>query len=198
MFGYGRDTRIVVARAMLVLGACFLSSCSLVRLTGDAVVLSGKVASTAVKTTGVVVSTAGKAGQAGVRLLAGDETVKLRREGNSFLVAARINRRSNAKLLLDTGATNVQISSALARRLGLKLSKANLVRCSLADGSVVLAREVILKEVRVGDVKVKNVRALVLDSQGEDDVAGLLGMSFLNHFVFKIDPQRNLLILRRK
>lgn len=175
-----------------------LSACAVVELAGDVVVLTGKVAVTAVKTTGAVVMTTGKLAGATVGYFAGKRKIKLEREGNTYYVNARLNGKKNARLILDTGATSVQISSKLAKKLKINLKKADTVQCTLADGSVVPARVVVLKEVKLDGVKVKDVSALVIENDSDQDGDGLLGMSFLNNFIFQIDPDKNLLILQHK
>ncbi|MBU0991251.1 MAG: retroviral-like aspartic protease family protein [Proteobacteria bacterium] len=176
----------------------FLCSCAVVELAGDAVVLTGKVAVAAVKTTGAVIMTTGKIAGATVGYFVGKRKVKLERVGNSYYVNARINGKKNARLILDTGATSVQISSRLAKKLKINLKKADTVQCTLADGSIVQARVIVLKEVKLDGVKVKDVTALVIENDSDQDGDGLLGMSFLNNFIFQIDPDKNLLILQHK
>lgn len=196
---------LLIALGSMVAGV----SCGLLDLTGDAVVLTGKVASTAVKTTAVVVTTSAKVaattvsstariGSATIARFKGKRFVDLEREGNSFYVHARINGRHKARLLLDTGASSVQITPSLARRAGVNVAKGDPVKCTLADGSTVAARAVTLKEVRLGTVRAKDVRALVLQNDASSDGDGLLGMSFLDNFIFQIDPQSNQLILGYK
>ncbi|MBT3374241.1 MAG: clan AA aspartic protease [Lentisphaerae bacterium] len=178
---------------------CLPSPGGLLRLAGEAVVLTGKVATTAVKTTGAVVMTTGKITGATVSYFAGERTVELEREGNSFYVNVKINRKRKVRLLLDTGATDVQISPALAHKLKLDLRTAERVRCTLADGSVTTARVVTLKEVRLSrSVKAQNVQALVLEADRNSGKGGLLGMSFLNHFIFQIDTEAGKLRLRHR
>ncbi len=96
---------------------------------------------------------------------------------------------------MDTGATNVQISGKLANDLKININQSNTVNCILADGSIVPAAAVVLKEVRIGGVKVKDVDAVVLLNDETTGSEGLLGMSFLNKFNFELDMDRNLLIL---
>jgi clan AA aspartic protease (TIGR02281 family) len=172
------------------------SSCTAIGLAGSAVVLTGKAAVTGVKVGTAVVGTTARATGATIRYFAGKHTVKLEREGNSLFANVRLNRRHKARLLLDTGASSLQISPRLARQLGLDLSKADLVSCTLANGTTTVARSVVLKEVTLGKAGVKKVSALVLDAGAGAD--GLLGMSFLNHFNFRIDTTRDLLVLECK
>lgn len=183
---------------LLVALTTTLNSCAVVEFAGDTVVFTGKVVVTVVKTTGIVVWTTASVAWAGVSYLTGKRTVDLERQGDSFFVEAKLNRKYKARLLLDTGASSVQISAALARRMGLDYNKGEPVRCTLADGSVKYAKSVVLKEVRVGGARAEKVRALVLEGSVGDDCDGLLGMSFLDHFVFQIDTKENELSLRRK
>jgi aspartyl protease family protein len=200
-----RKITTLIAQLPFLGATCLLTSCALIEFTGDAVELTGKVVRTAVRTTGTVVTTTGKilypvgkAGIAGVSYIAGKRLIQLDQYGNSYFLDVKLNRRHKAKLLLDTGATAVQISAALADRMGIDTAVSPLVPCTLADGSTTYARSITLKEVRLGGVRVKDVRALVLDNRDGSENDGLLGMSLLNRFNFKIDTERNLLILRSK
>lgn len=77
--------------------------------------------------------------------------------------------------LVDTGATDVAVSEALANRLGLEKSGGAFV--STANG-VVAVWQSVLTHVSLGVIRIENVRASVLpDMQPANQV--LLGMSFL-------------------
>ena len=173
-----------------------LTSCSVVRLTGDTVVVGGKVARETVKFSSLVVEKGAKLGGAGIRYFAGTRVVKLEREGDSYFVKVRINKKQNVRLLLDTGASNVQVSQKIALESGIDINQSQRVNCTLADGSIAPAAAIVLKEVRIGGVKVKDVDAVVLLFEEIAPNDGLLGMSFLNKFNFEIDTDRNLLFLR--
>ena len=174
----------------------FLTACRVMELAGDTAVLSGKIARETVKLSGEIVHTSGKLGGAGIRYFSGRRVVKLEKEGNSYFVNVRINRKHKARLLVDTGATNVQISMALTKKMGVDVSGKGTVRCTLADGSTVAAVPIVLDEVRIGRVDVDQVDALVLVHDYGTSGDGLLGMSFLNNFRFELDTDRNRLILR--
>ena len=178
-----------------------LCSCAVVEFTGKTVEMTGRVVRTGVKTTGTIVTTtgkiansSGKVGAAGIRYAIGKRVIPLDRIGNSFYTIVKLNGRYNARLLVDTGATNVQISDRLARTMGIDTRHSRQVRCTLADGSTTYAKAVTLKEVKLGGTKVKNVEALVIESDGD----GLLGMSYLNNFIFELDPENSVLVLRSK
>jgi clan AA aspartic protease (TIGR02281 family) len=186
-----------------VLTALLLPGCSVLRFTGETVALTGKVVTTTVKTTGTVVTTTGKvvgstarASVGTVRFFSGWRTVELERDGRSLYVRATVNRRHQARLLVDTGATSVQITPECARRVGIDLAKAAATRCTLADGSVADARSVTLNRVDLGSVEVNDVAAVVLLSDTTRDADGLLGMSFLQQFEFRFDVERNRLYLK--
>jgi aspartyl protease family protein len=93
-----------------------------------------------------------------------------------FLTAARINGRS-VDVMVDTGASIVAIDAETARRLGVSPSKRDFTTTiGTANGDVRVA-PVMLREVKVGNIAVRNVEAAVVPG----DVLGinLLGMSFL-------------------
>ena len=177
---------------------CLLSSCGVGKVATKSVVLTGKAVGVAAKTTGKVALKTGKVAGSGIRYATGRRVVPLEREGNSFYVNTRLNRRYKARLVLDTGASAVQISSRLARRMGIDPSKGRRVQCTLADGSVTSARSIVLKEVRAGKARAKKVRAIVLENDGVGHGDGLLGMTFLDNFVVKLDTDQNLMVLRAK
>ena len=183
---------------ILVLPVCLLSSCVATKVAGGALKATGKVAKVTAKAGWVAAKTTGKAGAAGVRYATGKRVVILDKRGNSYYVNARLNKRHNARLLLDTGASSLQVSTRLAQKMGLNTSRGKQIRATLADGSVVTGRRVILKEVKAGGAKAKNVEAVVLDVDAEKKSDGLLGMSFLGRYNFSIDTDKNLLVLRKK
>ncbi|CAN5194233.1 TIGR02281 family clan AA aspartic protease [soil metagenome] len=95
-----------------------------------------------------------------------------------YLSDAVINGRS-IRVVVDTGATSVALSSDTAKRLGLKIDPgAYALPVSTANG-VTMGARVILSEVRIGAITVSNVEALVMKGGALGDVS-LLGMSFLS------------------
>ncbi len=179
------------------------------RTTGKVVKTAGKVGWGATKVTAKVAKTTGKVAwktgkmtNKGMRTMIymarGKQIIPLEKQGNSLYAKIRLNRKTYAKFLVDTGASQMQISKSMAARLRIKLHKAEKIPVSLAGGHIVSARKVMLKEVRVGSVRVKNVAAIVLDQDNLDLEDGLLGMSFLNHFRFQIDTRRSELILEQR
>jgi clan AA aspartic protease (TIGR02281 family) len=186
-----------------ILGIIFLlTGCSVVKTTGNVIGVVGKTVYTTAKITGKVVGTtcvvAGKGVKTVVNMATGKHVVKLKKLGNSFAVAALLNRKINAELIVDTGATNTVISNALARKLGIRASNSQDIMCHLADGRAVAGKQVNIREIIVGGARVSNVDAVVLDTGDMGYDQGLLGMSFLNNFIFKIDTEKGILILEKR
>lgn len=93
-----------------------------------------------------------------------------------FIAKARLNGRP-ADVLVDTGATSVAINESMARRIGIKLGKADFkYKVNTANGQT-FAAVVTIDEIEIGRVRVENVQASVLKDDALDGI--LLGMSFL-------------------
>ncbi len=193
----------------VILGLIFLSGCTVVKASGAIVGAAGKVVYTTAKVTGKVVGATtkvvgktavvtGKGARTVVNMATGKHTVKLTRRGNSLATNVLLNRKVNTEFIVDTGATDTVISTNLAKKLGISLNKGQNVLCKVADGRAVSGKQVNIREVRVGGAKVYNVRAVVLDSGEMGNSPGLLGMSFLKNFVFKIDTEKELLVLQKR
>jgi len=187
---------------IVILGLISLSGCSVVKATGTAIGVAGKTVYTTAKFTGKVIgvtaNAAGKGVATTVNMATGKHTVKLIKRGSSFSVNVSLNRKINTELIVDTGATDTIISSSIARKMGVSFNQGQEVIYQVADGRKVSGRQVNIKEVRVGGAKVYNVQAVVLDSAETGNSPGLLGMSFLNNFIFRIDTEKGLLVLQKR
>lgn len=125
------------------------------------------------------------------------------KQSGHMTVEAVLNRKVKAKLVLDTGASIMVLTSKVAASLGLNPTKVgrsgNLMELLLADGRKVVSRRVILDSVNVQGSEVEQVEAAILPEQ-ENNVFpcdGLLGMSFLKNFSFKIDQKNDKLVLEK-
>lgn len=92
-----------------------------------------------------------------------------------FYTTGTINGAS-IRFVVDTGASMISLGASDAKRMGLDFAKGERGVTMTANGQSVVSK-VQLNSVRVGDVTLNNVDALIL--QTEMPVA-LLGMSFLN------------------
>lgn len=108
-----------------------------------------------------------------------------------FFSEGAINGRP-MRFLVDTGATAIALPAADARRLGLDYLKGQRSQTSTAGGMVQVYR-VRLDSVRLGDIELTGVDAVVIE-QGLD--TALLGMTFLNRVEMKREGQTMTLIRR--
>jgi aspartyl protease family protein len=97
--------------------------------------------------------------------------------GGHFMTAGQINGKA-VQFLVDTGATTVAMGVVDATRAGIDYKNGEPVRMSTANG-IVQAYRVKLNSVRIGDVEVYDVDAVVLP-QAMPFL--LLGNSFLSRF----------------
>ena len=109
-----------------------------------------------------------------------------------FVVDAQVNG-GHMRLLVDTGATMVRISTVDAQRLGIDYTKGEPGYSIVADGRRVPNYRLKLDSVSIGGLTLYNVDATV----GEGSVGfGLLGMSFLSRTEIRREGQ-NLTLTKR-
>ena len=98
------------------------------------------------------------------------------RQGH-FVTDATVEGRA-IRVVVDTGATSVALTADTAHRLGIHLTDADYTkRISTANG-VTAAAPVVLAEIRLGDISIRDVAAVVVPGDGLD--INLLGMTFLS------------------
>lgn len=111
--------------------------------------------------------------------------------GGHFVGEGAING-SPIRFLVDTGATTIALPASEARRLGLDYRKGPRGTASTAAG-VVPVYGVGLDTVRLGDIELRSVAAVVVE-QGLE--MPLLGMSFLNRLEMRREGSTMTLIRR--
>ncbi len=109
-----------------------------------------------------------------------------------FLAEASVNG-SAMRFMVDTGATMVSIPGNDARRLGIDFAKGQKGVAQTANGPAPAYR-IKLDSVKVGEIELLNVDAIVLDGGGLTQP--LLGMSFLNRVEMRRDGDRMTLVRR--
>lgn len=112
--------------------------------------------------------------------------VKATLVGGCFILEASIND-SPVRLIVDTGASTNVLSPEAAKRLRIRGGRATSVAgvgSQRAD-----ARLVKLKHIRVGEAVVANDFAFVMEIPGAFQCDGIIGYSFLRHFVCRFDYQ---------
>jgi len=117
--------------------------------------------------------------------------IRVARAGTNMLVNVRLNNSVTAPFLIDTGASDVTVPMAVARKLGLDLENARTQRYNTANG-VIESPVLMLRSVSLGTATVENVPASVSSSMS----VGLLGLSFFNHFTVSVDAANGIVTLR--
>ena len=112
--------------------------------------------------------------------------------GGHFWANGAINGLT-IRFLVDTGATSIALSSETAKRLGLNYTAGARVPVRTASAAIMGFR-IVLDSVRVGDITLTNVEALVLEGRYPEEA--LLGMSFLGRTQMKRDGDTLTLVRR--
>jgi aspartyl protease family protein len=112
-------------------------------------------------------------------------------DGGHFVTAGSINGKA-VQFMVDTGATAVAMGAAEAKRLGIDYTNGKPMRVGTANGAT-LGYLITLNAVRIGDVEVQNVDAIVAQ-QGMPFI--LLGNSFLTRFSMRRDSDQ--MVLERR
>ena len=123
----------------------------------------------------------------------GRPSVTLTADTRGHFVAMGSINGGSVRVLVDTGATFVFLPASEARRLGINYLQGRRGQMQTANG-LAAAYRVKLDTVRIGDIELNNVDAVV----GESEAMGvtLLGMSFLNRMEMKRDGQ-NMTLTKR-
>jgi aspartyl protease family protein len=103
----------------------------------------------------------------------GAEMVLQRSRDGHYYADGEINGQP-VKFLLDTGATQIALSSKLANALGLSLGRSVTLQTAAGPATGYPTR---LARVRLGTIEMQDLGAVV--SQGMSEDAVLLGMNFL-------------------
>jgi clan AA aspartic protease (TIGR02281 family) len=125
------------------------------------------------------------------------EEIKLSSTGGVYTVPVRLNDLLTVDFLIDTGAADVGLSDELAARLqstGVMTERdfRGSERYTLADGSFVTCRLLVLRAVRIGAREVPDVKA----SACPGNAPLLLGQSFLKKLgPWALDYGRNVLLV---
>jgi aspartyl protease family protein len=138
----------------------------------------------------VVIDIAGKkrplrVGQHAIGASTGDGSGKIVMTADAqghFVTSGSING-ATVRFLVDTGATMISLGASDARRMGLDFNRGLKGVSQTANGQAAVSK-IQLDTVRIGDVTLHNVDALI--HQSEMPIA-LLGMSFLNRMEMQRD-----------
>lgn len=130
--------------------------------------------------------------------------VPLDGDGAAWRVRATLDGTVSGLFLLDTGASLCVLTPAVARRLGLAPKGQDhqqdhqqghqMIQLQTANG-IVTAPLVQLRSIDVGGNRTRDVMAVVHPAV-PPPLDGVIGLSFLDHFTYSIDPRRHILRLR--
>lgn len=121
------------------------------------------------------------------------QVVIRKNNADQYMVNGSINGQS-VQFLVDTGATSVAMNEMDARRLGLQYRIDGKESQVVTASGVSKSWTVKLDAVKVGEIQVSNVEAVVV--QGGFPVDVLLGMTYLNHV--KLQEHNSVLMLEKK
>jgi len=129
------------------------------------------------------------------------KSVDIQNQDGHVIVDVLINKKVKASLILDTGASYMVLSNSLAKKIDPEIDKkeGKSVEMILADGSKAKAKYIVLDSVQAQGVEAQNVAAAIMPESASDAKFkdGLLGMSFLNNFTYKVDQKNNKLTLEK-
>jgi len=121
-------------------------------------------------------------------------------DAKGMTIGVTLNNKVETTMVLDTGASLILLTRDTANKLGINLDKLKPdMKVQVADGRSVEAAHIVLDSVIVENSEARNVDASVLmDKKGDFGFGdGLLGMSFLKNFSFKIDQKEKKLTLEK-
>jgi clan AA aspartic protease (TIGR02281 family) len=117
--------------------------------------------------------------------------VPFRAEGNLMRVTARVNDQLDVPFLIDTGASGVSLPSRVAEQLGIRVGpETPTVHVTTANG-VVSRPVVLLDAIELARARVERLEATINPSMS----VGLLGGTFFNNFVYRVDAAESVITL---
>lgn len=118
--------------------------------------------------------------------------IPLQTVGRSLAITVRLNGERQARLIVDTGATLTLLSRAIARDLGLFADSPISSAVVSTAGGQVTVDVVKIAAIEAGGATVHDVPVAIYDlPDAPPSIEGLLGLSFLSHFLVTLDMQRS-------
>ena len=129
----------------------------------------------------------------------GSETIPLQQAGNQYLVNLTINRQSDVRLLIDTGASMTTLTRASFESLNIGNDAVEQDRRVFRTASGLIQGTVYsVPELSIGPFLMNDTQIAVLEFDMNEGVDGLLGMNVLGQFRFQIDQENIQLLLSRE
>ncbi|MEQ9317408.1 MAG: TIGR02281 family clan AA aspartic protease [Henriciella sp.] len=98
------------------------------------------------------------------------------RDDGHYWARTVVNRKASVDFMVDTGASTVAITQADARKMGLRPDELTYDARIRTAGGETFGADVIIEQIQIGQVRVKNVPGVVMK---DELTQSLLGMSFL-------------------
>jgi predicted aspartyl protease len=122
--------------------------------------------------------------------------------GNALVVTVtfegRLGKRVTLRMLLDTGASFTTLTRSALEQIGLPVDDASpVVKLGTAAGEV-LAHLALVDRVLLNSTEIPAVTIAVCDACESHDVAGLLGLNVLGHFLVTLDGAHQRVLLERR
>lgn len=112
-------------------------------------------------------------------------------QGSVMRVEAVVNDHVRVPFLIDTGASGVSIPTHYAERLGIRVRGDTPYQETHTANGVVARPLVPIRSVQLGPARIENLSATVNPSMQ----IGLLGGSFFNNFIYRVDAARSVIAL---
>ena len=112
-------------------------------------------------------------------------------QGSVMRVEAVVNDRVRVPFLIDTGASGVSLPTAYAERLGIRVRGDTPYQETHTANGVVARPVVEIDSVQLGGARVEGLSATLNPSME----IGLLGGSFFNNFIYRVDAARGVIAL---
>ena len=129
----------------------------------------------------------------------GSETIPLQQAGNQYLVDLTVNRQSNVRLLIDTGASMTTLTRSSFESLNIGNDAVKLDRRVFRTANGLIQGTVYsVPELSIGPFLMNDTQIAVLEFDMNEGVDGLLGMYVLGQFRFQIDQENIQLLLSRE
>jgi clan AA aspartic protease (TIGR02281 family) len=115
------------------------------------------------------------------------DSVPIDMQGSVPMVEVTLNGKLTQSMVVDSGASLIALPASMAKQLGMVPGPNDpILRLQMGDGKLVEAKKMVLDSVRVGTFTVEKVDCAVLP---ESFIAAepLLGGTFLNNFIYKVD-----------
>lgn len=125
-----------------------------------------------------------------------DSVIPLEHLGGVWVARVELNDFHEARLIVDTGATYTTISENLAFDAGIRADSVNSRVNLITVGGKVQAELGIARKIRVGNAGRDDVQVVIYTIPNlADGIDGLLGLSFFDRFLVRLDHSNQQLYL---